>query len=242
MVLIKKSDIKKTTFAPFLMKISALIFLTLLSSMVAFGQKSTDLKRPIKKDNLVIDLTYDGLINHPNGVSFYFGYGASFQGMIDLPLNSKVMNGAFGVAFSNSNYYNNGYPFHKDTSGNDYTQFYPIPSDSSYKRSKFITNYLDFPFELRFRSTPNSKGHSWKVSAGFRVGVKLGSRNKVITSDNKFVNYDQPNVIRTRYGITGRVGYGRVGLVGYYSLTTLFTPEKGHEMIPFSLGMTISPF
>lgn len=223
------------------MKIKVLILLTCFSSLVAFGQSKGD-KRPIKKDNFLIDLTYDGLINHPSGVNFNFGYGTSFQALIDLQLSSKVMSGAFGVGYSNSNYYNNGYAIQQDSIRGDYTQFYPMPSDSSYKRGKYVTNYLDFPFELRYRSKPNEKGHSWKVTAGFRVGVRLGSRSQVVTSKTKYVDYYQPNVTNTRIGLTGRVGYGRVGLVGYYGLTTLFEKEKGHELIPFSLGLTISPF
>ena len=224
------------------MKKSVLILVTLFLGMVAYSQRKSDSNRPIKKDNFTIDITYDALTNHPKDVSFYFGSGICFQTMIDLKLNSKVFNGAFGIGYTHSNYYNNGYAIHTDSILGDYTTFLPIPADSSYKRSKYVTNYFDIPFELRYRSIPNDKGHSWKAAVGFKIGLRLGSRTQTKTSQGKYADFIQPNLTKTRYGLTARFGYGRVGLFGYYGLTTLFEKGKGHEMIPMSLGITISPF
>ncbi|MCB0484059.1 MAG: PorT family protein [Flavobacteriales bacterium] len=130
---------------------------------------------------------------------------------------------------------------HSDSLQGEFTQVLPI-TDSSYKRNMYVTNYLDLPFEIRFRSKPNSRGHSWKFSGGMRVGLRLGSHTKTVTSKGKYADYIQPNLTKTRVGLTGRAGYGRVGLYYYYSLTRLFEPGRGHELIPFEVGFTVAPF
>jgi hypothetical protein len=106
----------------------------------------------------------------------------------------------------------------------------------------YITNYIDFPFEIRYRSKPNIKGHSWKFSGGMRVGVRVGSHTKTITSGGKYADFIHPNLTKTRVGLTGRVGYGRIGAYYYYSLTRLFEPGRGYELIPFEVGFTVAPF
>lgn len=218
-----------------------------LFAIVALGQQKNEgttkaQNRPLKRDNFIIDLTYDHLDNAPNGVNFKFGYGHSFQFFYDHQFKAKVLSGAIGVGYSRARYFNNGYLTHKNIDGDDFSTFNPIRSDSSYKSNAYTTRYLDIPFEIRYRSKPNSKGHSWKASVGFRVGFRLGSYTTTKTSDGRYSDFIQPNLTRNRYGLTGRVGYGRVGLVGYYGLTRLFEPEKGHELIPFSVGISIAPF
>ena len=202
--------------------------------------------RPIKKDNFLIDVSYDNLVNAPNGVNFKFGYGNSYQVFYDHQFKAKVLSGAVGIGYSHSKYFNNGYITQIDTAtGADYSTFQTISSvksDSSYKRNSYTTNYFDIPVEIRFRSTPNEKGHSWKASIGFKVGFRLNSYTTTKTDKGRYSDFIQPNLISTRYGITARFGYGRVGLVGYYGLTRLFEANKGHEIIPYSIGFTISPF
>jgi hypothetical protein len=214
------------------------LFLVIIASEVSAQAK----ERPIKKDNMHIDLSYEGLVNRPGNVRFPFGYGFQVQYLYDKGLKAKPLSIALGLGYSNANYFNNAYLTHKDADGNDFTSFNPIPSDSSYKRNKYVTNYLDIPFEFRFRSARDSKGHSWKLSVGFKVGFRLGSRSQTITDEGKYADFIHPNLSKTRYGLTYRFGYGRVGVFGYHSLTPFFENNRGQEMIPYSVGFTISPF
>jgi hypothetical protein len=213
-------------------------------AFAGYSQKSLTRSKPIKKDNFLIDLGYASLINNPKGVTFDVGYTASFQLFYDHQFKVKVLSGAIGIGYTNDNYYNNGYISHKDTINGNYTTFFPFGDiDSNIKRNKYVTNYFDIPAELRFRSAPNAKGHSWKAALGFRLGIRLGSHTKTITSDNeRFEIYNHDSLRRYRYGLTGRLGYGRIGVFGYYSLGTLFEDNRGIELIPWSVGLTISPF
>ena len=205
--------------------------------------KSKVANRPIKKDNLLIDINYAGVVNAPQGVNFNLGYGNDIQIFYDHQFKAKVLSGAIGIGYSHAKYFNNGYTQNIDTAtGEGYATFLPIKSDSSYKRNSYTTNYFDIPVEIRVRTKPNEKGHSWKASVGFKAGFRLGGYSTTRTDEGRYSNFIQPLLAERRYGITTRVGYGRVGLVGYYSLSRLFEPSQGHELLPYSIGFTISPF
>ncbi len=204
---------------------------------------SKALNRPIKKDNVLIDINYTNVVNAPPGVNFNFGYGNDIQLFYDYQFKAKVLSGAAGIGYSHAKYFNNGYTINTDTAtGEQYATFLPIASDSSYKRNSYTTNYFDIPVEIRFRSKPNEKGHSWKASVGFKLGFRLGGYTTTRTDQGRFSDFIQPLLTERRMGITTRFGYGRVGIVGYYSLTRLFETGKGHEILPYSIGFTISPF
>lgn len=226
------------------MRHTILLILSLTVSVALIGQKNQKTGKPIKKDNLLIDIHYASMFDKPTNVTFSYGYGASFQMFYDYQFKAKVLSGAIGLGYANDHYYNNSILTNSDTINGDYASFTPYSRlDSSFTRNKYVTNYFDIPIEIRFRSKPNYKGHSWKGAIGFRIGFRLGSHTKTI-DDNKdrhqFYNFS--NLRKQRYGLTARFGYGRLGLVGYYSLTTLFDDNKGQTLSPWSVGFTISPW
>ena len=244
---------KKRYFCTLIMRkslILSLFFIGFINGFLFAQEANKELSksktRPIKKDNFLMDVSFENVTNAPNDVNFKFGYGNNIQLFYDHQFKAKLLSGALGIGYSHAKYFNNGFITNTDTvSGADYSTFQTISSinpDSSYKRNSYTTNYFDLPFELRFRSTPNEKGHSWKASVGFKVGFRIGSYATTRTDNGRFSDFIQPNLTKTRYGITARFGYGRVGLMGYCGLTQLFEANKGHEMIPYSIGFTISPF
>ncbi|MBN2172764.1 MAG: PorT family protein [Bacteroidales bacterium] len=127
----------------------------------------------------------------------------------------------------------------------DSTYFQPIPDSINYKKSKFVATYLDIPLELRFKSKSD-----FRFAVGFKFGFLLqahtkykgddyleGNTQRVIYKKAK-INYMEKN----RYGFTARIGYKWFNLYGYYQLSTLFEKNKGPEMYPISIGLTIIPF
>jgi len=221
-------------------KTLTLLFLAI--TIIGYTQEKKK-QKPIKKDFVMIDINYSSLINAPKNVTFDVGYGMSFQMYYDYQFKVKQLSGALGVAYSHDSYYSNAFLSFSDSINGDYYQFYPFSDlDSNVKTNKYVTNYLDIPLELRFRSLANKNGHSWKASVGFRVGLRLGSHTRTITDKGRFQNYNYDALQRIRYGVTARFGYGRMGVVGYYGLSTLFEKGRGHELIPWSVGFTITPF
>ena len=222
------------------MKKAITLFLILISF---YGYSQENKKKPVKRDYVMIDINYSSLINAPKDVTFDFGYGLSFQFYYDYQFKVKQLSGALGIAYSTDHYFSNAYLSKNDNVNGDFYQLYSYSKlDSNVKSNKYVTNYFDIPLEIRYRSNADKSGHSWKASIGFKFGFRLGSHTKTVTDNGRFQNYNFTELQKIRYGITTPFGYGRMGVVGYYGLNTLFNKGKGQELIPWSVGFTITPF
>jgi len=176
------------------------------------------------------------------------GYNA--YAMLDNPIMNSNFSFAFGIGISIHNLYSNCIPTEVlDTSGKPtgVTEFLAIPDNIKYKKNKLSLFYTDIPLELRFR-TKNSS-NNFKIAAGFKVGYLLqshikyeGDRFDNIEGTIKYKEYKIANIETLRYGVTGRIGYGRYNLNVYYALTNLFAEGKGPEMYPISVGLAVTPF
>lgn len=127
----------------------------------------------------------------------------------------------------------------------DTTFFEPIPESISFKKSKFTGTYIDIPFELRFKNKSE-----FRVAVGFKFGFLLRGHTKY-KGDDYIAGTTEDVVIKkkkikflekNRYGFTGRIGYKWLNLWGYYQLSTLFEKDRGPQMFPISIGITVIPF
>jgi hypothetical protein len=117
-------------------------------------------------------------------------------------------------------------------------------------KSKFNTNYLDIPIELRYTANPNDPSRSFKVSIGGRAGYLLGANTKIKYEDDDLGTIKDKskrdwNVSSFRYGVFGKMGIGSVHVVGYYNLSTLFKEGKGPDqssMNNFTIGLSWGAF
>ena len=131
------------------------------------------------------------------------------------------------------------------TPTSELTYFEYIPDSISYKKTKLNVTYLDIPIELRYKS----KGE-FRIAVGFKFGFLIHSKTKYkgndyIEDNDDLVIYKKikiRNLEKNRYGFIGRIGYKWLNIYGYYQLSTLFVKDKGPEMYPISIGITIIPF
>ncbi len=128
-----------------------------------------------------------------------------------------------------------------------YTSMTAIPDSIDYKKNKLSLNYLEIPFELRFRSKPDKSFRRLSIAAGFKAGYLIQSHTKYKGDDangneTKFKTFNIANLNKLRYGPTFRMGYGKVSLFGYLSISELFQEDKGPIAYPFSAGIMIIPY
>jgi hypothetical protein len=131
---------------------------------------------------------------------------------------------------------------------NDSSYFVPIQDtmpNLSYKRTKLVLPYLDIPLEIRYKS----KGE-FRMAVGFKFGFLIRSHTKYKGDDflaelqhttiykKKMIRFIENN----RYGFTARIGYKWLNIYGFYQLSTLFEKDKGAQMYPISVGLTLIPF
>lgn len=150
-----------------------------------------------------------------------------------------------GIGLGIHNMYNSSFL----STNNDSSYFVPINEEIgegySYIKSKFVAPYLDIPLEIRFKSESE-----FRIAVGFKFGFTLRSYTKY-KGDDYLSEQNQKTIYKkkiiqhleaNRYGFIGRIGYKWLNLYGYYQLSTLFVKDKGPQMYPISVGLTVIPF
>lgn len=127
----------------------------------------------------------------------------------------------------------------------DADTFGVIPGTVSYSKNMLKASYMSVPLMLQF-NTHQKNSKSFHFAFGVVQSLKLGSRTKqvwnVSNSKQKDINKDDFNLNPFRTVATIRAGYGNFNLFAEYGLTTLFRSNRGPELYPFSVGITLIPF
>ena len=241
-------------------------FLILSASSICYGQtvssetmadeKPKKKRRPPRKEMILVNLNFDSWINTPSTISpkWFASRGVDVVIVYDYVLAKSNFSLAAGVGFNSHNIHMEGFPIEYATeSGKSYTKLDTEFFDGKeINVNKISTNFVDIPFEVRFRSNPHKNGKRIAASVGFKLGWLVQSHTKTRTDDDffyqginfreKIKTYDIPNLTKFRYGVTARVGYANFYLSFFYSLTPLFVEGRGTEAVPISIGIGVSPF
>jgi len=109
-------------------------------------------------------------------------------------------------------------------------------------KTKLTTTYLTAPILLELHIP--IKHDEFKISGGVIGGVKIGSHTKVVYKDSgnkkKDKIKDDFNLSSLRYGFTARLGFEDVNLYANYYMTSLFEKNKGPELYPFAVGISLA--
>lgn len=213
----------------------------LLIPVLSFAQET----KSKRQDQFVLDLNYDTFLNKPSDVKFkWYGHGVNIQFFYDKPLlKSNQLSLAIGAGFSTQNYYTNAQVRQDPSRTEDYSAWTKVPDSISYKRNKISSNWIEIPLEFRYRSKEDSKGYSWKFALGGKVGYLIDTHDKIRHSNgDKYKTYIFPNNNEWRYGVLTRIGYGKINLTAFYSLSPWFKEGKGREMNQLSIGISVVPF
>lgn len=191
-------------------------------------------------DKLVFEITNDMWLDLPAGVElrgFSPGFKGYFYSDYTFGENSNV-SFAWGFGVSADNVHSNAVLVQEEFPNGDLgeQELVAYADEYDYEKNKFVTTYLELPVELRFIT----KGRSpFKIAAGFRLGYLLSDHQKIIDTDGKRKLYDFNDVTTWRYGVSGRIGVGKIQLTGFYSLVSLI--EGSDKVIPFSVGIALTP-
>lgn len=197
-------------------------------------------------DRIAIDIKSDQWIQTPPGIKTkLYSIGVSAFLYKDIPLNKKSnLSIAYGIGLTSDNIHHNG-TFTTSTnnpSNSSYTKLIPLASNYKTRINKITLNYIEVPFELRFRTMNKSleerRRFNFRFYPGFKAGYLMGSHTKLVTDDVKIKVYRTPNTLFYRYGPTLRIGFNKVSFIAFYSLTGIFEKNKGNELNTFSLGIS----
>jgi hypothetical protein len=226
-----------------LMKIK-IILIALLFSATANGQeKKPALRVPrvqTKMDQLILTLSSDNWKDLSSGFESKPLRSRGFSVMLmGEGMNENGTAGiGLGLGFSSQNVHTDAMLI-ENADGT--TSLSKIPDSIDYDLNKLSLNFLDAALELRFRTKENSHLQRFKISLGIKAGLLLQSHTKYEDENGKFKTYGVANINKFQYGPTVRIGYASWGISGYYSMVTLLKKDKGPELIPFSIGISVTP-
>lgn len=121
----------------------------------------------------------------------------------------------------------------------------PINPDWSVKKSKLTSLYLTVPLLMEFQ-IPVKNDHKIHMSAGLVGGLRLGTHTKIKYkrkgNTHKDKDRDDYNLQAFRYSAQVRLGYRAINLFASYGMTDLFRKNKGPELTPYTIGLTLVRF
>lgn len=231
------------------------LLITVLIGMAASAQTSDTKKIKVPnrtKDHFMIQYGLDAWSGRPDSVRTG-GFSRHFNMyiMFDKPFKTNPkMSVGIGVGLGSSNMF-----FNKTNVDVKYLgtklPFTIADSINHFNKFKVTTMYLELPVELRYFSNPDNMNKSWK----FAIGAKVGTLIKAYSKGKNYVNLNGQSLYGTSYiekdqskkffngtslALTGRVGYGIIGIQGSYNVLGVLRDGAGATMNRFSIGLSIS--
>jgi len=162
-----------------------------------------------------------------------------------LELNANIINNRFGVV-SGFGFQWNNYRFDDNVvllpdSGRIYG--YYNTNITSYIKSKLVESWVRLPLFLEYQ-TAKKKNKQFHLAVGGVFGYKLGSHSKQVHFEGgdrtkpKVYNDFYLNPIKLDAEV--RIGWGPVNLFASYALTPMYKDNKGPELYPYMLGLTLA--
>jgi len=226
------------------MKKITIIFILTISMLSSYSQEITESTR--KNFSTVIDVFTDIYSNEPKGIETRtINQGMNFSGLYDYRFGKSNISAAIGIGLGAHNFYSNALPV-VDSNGN--TQLVRIKTlypGTEYKKNKISYTYFDVPIELRLRTKDE-----FRAAIGFKLGWLIDSHTKYKGDDYIFETTDElgvkfrdvKNIETFRYGVTARAGWKFINVMGFFSLTDIFKKDKGPDVYPISVGISLMPF
>lgn len=226
------------------MKKVFLTFVIVALSANVFAQGVNESTR--KKFSTVFDITNDFYVNVPDSIdNKFFNLGFNFSGLYDYRFGQSNFSFAFGAGIGSHNFYSDGMIEIDSVGSTVLRPFSSLYPGKRLDKNKITYTYLDIPLEFRLRTKKNIR-----AALGFKFGFLINSHTKykgydyLDESNNRLhVKFkDVDNLQDLRYGITARFGWRFINLTGFYSLTNMFSDDKGPEMYPIGIGISLMPF
>lgn len=200
-----------------------------------------------------IDLGVNTLMNANQSFSltgndqpFSLDYGKSisvginlFEKTIPIIKNNFYLSTGIGLEFNNFRFENKNVILNPDsvplTVSYDTTR--------SFTKNKLTASYLNVPLLVTFATNDKKGKNTFHISVGAMVGWKYRAHQKLVYTENgdkkKDKEFDNFNMNPFRFTAMARLGYKHIGLFANYSLNSLFQNNKGPELYPFTMGLSL---
>ncbi len=108
----------------------------------------------------------------------------------------------------------------------------------NYSKNRFTSSYIRIPLTFDWRSRQNDAGKRFHITGGPMVGFLYNGRVKQISGENGKEKFNNTyHFAKVRYGLTGRVGYGALGVFAKYYFNDMFDTAAQEGLRNFSFGL-----
>jgi hypothetical protein len=202
-----------------IMKISFFLFYFLVFPMVIFSQKdSLSLGDAYADDQIYLSVSYSQFNDQPSTITkSNFSYALSVGFMKDIILNKAgtiAIAAGFGYGFD---FFNHEL---KVDELNDETIF---NRGNSISDNVFKAHNLEFPFEIRWRTSTAKKYNFWRVYSGIKFLYNLNNQFQYIDTNSNQIKYSNiSSYKKLQYGLTISAGYDAFNINVFYGLTPIY--------------------
>jgi hypothetical protein len=177
-----------------------------------------------------LDLNY----NRCTGVNLNF-----FEQNINLYAQHLGLVTGLGVTWNNYRFANDNTILTHD---GELSGFLDTNPDKNYEKSKLTVAYLKIPLMLEYQTNAKMKTNSFHIGGGVVGDVRMWSHTKVKFNGTKAKDKDDFYLSPFKLDAIAKIGWGYINLFGTYSFTSLFRTNKGPEVYPFEIGITLLGF
>ncbi|NVN17937.1 outer membrane beta-barrel protein [Muricauda sp. HICW] len=197
--------------------------LSMLCSCFVLGQSGTDSiqAQPVDsyylEDQFYVGVGYNVLLNSPDALDQRnLSYNLQLGFIKDIPLNKRRNFGlGVGLGYAANSYYSN-----MGVTEDGDVRAYQILDDENFNRSKLETHAIEFPLEVRWRTSTATEYRFWRIYAGAKLGYVFSGRSKLVTDEGN-VSFSNDDIDALQYGLMLNFGYNTWNIHAYYSLNPL---------------------
>jgi hypothetical protein len=195
------------------------LFFLLVFPIFAFSQKdSLSIGDAYAEDQIYLSVAYSQFNTQPSTITkSNFSYALSGGYMKDIILNKAgtiAIAAGFGYGFDFFNHKLKVEEFNGET---------VFDQNNTSSDNVFKAHNLEFPFELRWRTSTVKKYNFWRVYAGIKFLYNVRNQFQYTDVNNNYIKYSNiSSYNKLQYGLTISAGYDAFNINVFYGLTPIY--------------------
>ena len=191
----------------------------LVIPFLTFAQKdSLSLGDRYADDQIYFSVSYSQLYDQPTGITkSNFSYALSGGFIKDIILNKSgtiAIAGGIGLGYDF---------FNHELKVDEIEGITVFTNDITASKNIFKSFNLEFPVEIRWRTSTAKKYNFWRIYTGVKFLYNLDNSFQYIDTNSKRLNYRKASSYnKLQYGLTISAGYDAFTMNVFYGLTPVF--------------------
>ena len=191
----------------------------LVIPFLTFAQKdSLSLGDRYADDQIYFSVSYSQLYDQPTGITkSNFSYALSGGFIKDIILNKSgtiAIAGGIGLGYDF---------FNHELKVDEIEGITVFTNDITASKNIFKSFNLEFPVEIRWRTSTAKKYNFWRIYTGVKFLYNLDNSFQYIDTNSKRLNYRKVSSYnKLQYGLTISAGYDAFTMNVFYGLTPVF--------------------